>query len=63
MTKNLDTLPPIVRDLIESIRKDTTPPHIRDVYAQRLENIVECGGETLFWYRTKHLKVPSNRKS
>lgn len=51
--KNYETLPPVIRDLIDHLREDKTPPHVKDVYAQRLENIVECGSAALLAYKAQ----------
>lgn len=51
--KNLDLLPPIIRDLIDNLSKDNVPLHTRDQYAARLENIIECSQGAVEQFRKK----------
>lgn len=63
--KNHDLLPPIIRDLIEDLRKDDTPIHSRDNVCARLENIVACSNEAIDTFRkkqTKYYTIKSKQK-
>ena len=57
--KNEDLLPPIIKDLIASIRDDKTPIANRDMISARLENIVACCSEAVEAFRKKQTRFYS----
>lgn len=64
--KNEDLLPPIIKDLIESIRNDKSPIHVRDAYCARLENIISCATDAVESFRkkqAKHYLIKSKQKA
>jgi hypothetical protein len=54
--KNYELLPPIIKDLIDALRQDDTPIHIRDAYSSRLENVVDCCSEAIEAFRKKQAR-------
>lgn len=54
--KNEDLLPPIIKDLIDSIRNESLPVHVRDTYCARLENILDCSADVVNKFRAKQVK-------
>ena len=63
--KNEDLLPPIIKDLIASIRDDKTPIANRDMISARLENIVACCSEAVETFRkkqTRHYSILAKQK-
>jgi hypothetical protein len=64
--KNPEILPPIVKDLIDALRKDDTPIHVRDNICGRLENIVDCANDAIAAFRakqTRHYTIKSKTKA
>jgi hypothetical protein len=64
--KNEDLLPPIIKDLILSIRDDKTPMHNRDLVCSRLENIVQCCADAIEAFKkkqTKHYMIKAKQKA
>lgn len=64
--KNLDLLPPIIKDIIADLNNDKSPIHVRDAYCARLENIVNCANEAIERFRrkqAKHYTIKSKQKA
>lgn len=54
--KNPDLLPPIIKDLVEELKNDATPIHVRDHVCARLENVVACSNEAIEMFRKKQVR-------
>jgi DNA-directed RNA polymerase subunit L len=64
--KNYESLPPIIKDLIDALKKDDTPIHVRDNISARLENIITCCNDSVEQFRrkqTKHYTVKAKQKA
>lgn len=64
--KNPELLPPIIKDLIDALAKDSTPLHVRDNVCARLENVVNCSTAAIEAFRkkqTRHYTIKAKQKA
>lgn len=54
--KNEDLLPPIIKDLIDALRKDENSISTRDHVCARLENVVACSNDAIEVFRQKQVR-------